>query len=102
MVFDSHSVKPSSEIVGTRPVGLAARYSSSSVPPNRPPASWRRYGTSSSSQHQSTFCTLNEFFLPQTSIIARSLLNASRLRQSNPWRQGYAAERLAVKVSSIG
>src|SRR5687768_946028 len=74
MVFDSQRVKPSSEIVGTRPVGLLARYPSSSVPPNSPPASCRWYGISSSSQHQSTFCTLKEFFLPQTSSTTYPLL----------------------------
>src|SRR5919112_122132 len=72
MELDSQSVRPPSAMVGTRPVGLRWRYSSWSVPPNLPPASWRWYGTSSSSQHHSTFCTLNEFFLPQISSISYS------------------------------
>src|SRR5918993_387978 len=82
MAFDSHRTKPSSEIVGTRPVGLRERYSSSWVPPKSPPASWRRNGISSSSQHQSTFCTLYEFFLPQTSSI-RGPLSPSSARPFN-------------------
>src|SRR5215212_9966469 len=78
MAFDSHRAKSPSVMVGTRPVGLRARYSSSLVPPNSPPASWRRKGIPSSSQHHSTFCTFIEFFLPQISSTAYSSLSAYR------------------------
>src|SRR5215210_5049424 len=76
MAFDSHRAKSPSVIVGTRPVGLRARYSSSLVPPNSPPTSWRRKVIPSSSQHHSTFCTFIEFFLPQISSIAYPSLHA--------------------------
>src|SRR5215213_1265037 len=78
MALDSHRAKSPSVIVGTSPVGLRARYSSSLVPPNSPPTSWRRKGIPSSSQHHSTFCTFIEFFLPQISSTAYSSLSACR------------------------
>src|ERR671913_685271 len=78
MEFDSHRAKSPSVIVGTRPVGLRARYSSSPVPPNSPPTSWRRKDIPSSSQHHSTFCTFIEFFLPQISSTAYSSRSAYR------------------------
>src|SRR5215203_1249042 len=78
MALDSHRAKSPSVIVGTSPVGLRARYSSSLVPPNSPPTSWRRKGIPSSSQHHSTFCTFIEFFLPHISSTAYSSLSAYR------------------------
>src|SRR5215212_9210720 len=65
MALDSQSTNPSSEIVGTRPLGLSARYSGSRVRPEVPPASMRSYCKPSSSQHHSTFWTFMEFFRPQ-------------------------------------
>src|SRR5215211_2280182 len=76
MALDSHRAKSPSVIVGTSPVGLRARYSSSLVPPNSPPTSWRRKGIPSSSQHHSTFCTFIEFFLPQISSTVYSSRSA--------------------------
>src|SRR5918997_2451659 len=68
MVFDSQRSKPSSERRVTRPVGFRERKSGSLFAPYRQPASYRSKGTSSSPRHHSTFCTLTEFALPQTSI----------------------------------
>src|SRR5215208_6060568 len=62
MALDSQSTNPSSEIVGTRPLGLSARYSGSRVRPEGPPASMRSYCKPSASQHLSTFWTFMEFF----------------------------------------
>src|SRR6516162_3384700 len=71
IVFDSQRIKPSSLIVGTRPLGFIARYSGSRLPPNGPPRSTRSYSMPSSAQHQSTFWTLDEVVRPQIfSIVA--------------------------------
>src|SRR5579864_282372 len=51
--------------VGTRPFGLSFRYSGSRLPPKGPPWSTRSNGRSSSAQHHSTFCTLDELARPQ-------------------------------------
>src|SRR6185312_7262069 len=66
-------MKPSSSSVGTRPVGFFARYSGVSLPPNLPPTSTRSYFRLSSSQHQTTFCTLIEESRPRILSIASSL-----------------------------
>src|SRR6516164_4222736 len=58
-------------MVGTRRFGLMLRYSGVFTTPKAPPASLRSYSRPISSQHHSTFCTLTEFFLPQTTSILR-------------------------------
>src|SRR5918998_4412908 len=100
MAFDSHRAKSPSVIVGTRPVGLRARYSTSLVPPNSPPASWRRKGIPSSSQHQSTFCTLKEFFLPQISSTA--YLPLRRLAAAQVVRVVYRESGCVTHTPSTG
>src|SRR5512135_3645020 len=70
MACDSHSTKPSSSMVGTRPFGLSLRYSGVLTTPNCMPASTRSKGSPSSSQHHSTFLTLTELGRPQIFNIA--------------------------------
>src|SRR5512147_2739164 len=72
MLFDSHSTKSPSLMVGTRPLGFMAAYSGSLLPPNLPPQSRRSNCTPSSPQHQRTFCTLEESVRPQILIIVAS------------------------------
>src|SRR5262249_30501663 len=74
MAFDSHSRKPSSSSVGTRPLGFMARYAGSLFLPNAPPTSMRSCASSSSPTAHITFCTLTEVFRPQTLIMAPPLL----------------------------
>src|SRR5688572_30947385 len=70
MVWDSHRTKPSSRIVGTRPVGFMPRYSGVLFTPNCMPASMRSYFRPSSSAAHSTFFTLTELTRPQIVSIA--------------------------------
>src|SRR6202035_5877179 len=63
-------IRSPSLTVGTRPLGLSWRYSGSRLPPNGPPRSTRSNGRSSSAQHHSTFCTLDELARPQIFSIA--------------------------------
>src|SRR5258705_13395274 len=65
MLCDSHSLKPSSSIVGTRPVGFIFRYSGVLLTPKCRPASMRSYLRPSSSAAQSAFFTLTELTRPQ-------------------------------------
>src|SRR2546423_12335213 len=72
MALDSQRTKPSSSMVGTRPFGLRLRYSGEFTTPKAAPASMRLYSIAISSQHQSTFCTLIELFLPQITSMSDS------------------------------
>ena len=72
MECDSHRMKPSSSMVGTRPFGFILRYSGVLTTPNCMPASMRSYSRPSSSRHQSAFFTLTEFVRPQIFSIALS------------------------------
>src|SRR6266850_6646028 len=65
MLCDSHSVKPSSSMVGTRPVGFMRRYSGVLFTPCSMPASTRSYLRPSSSAAQSAFLTFTELTRPQ-------------------------------------
>src|SRR3954471_20752485 len=65
MVCDSHSRKPSSSMVGTRPVGFIFRYSGVLLIPNCMPASIRSYLRPSSSAAHSAFFSFTEFVRPQ-------------------------------------
>src|SRR5215470_1604589 len=58
-------MNPSSSIVGTRPLGLSARYSAVLLPPKAPPTSERSNASPISPQHQRTFCTLLDVVLPR-------------------------------------
>src|SRR5579871_3894049 len=73
MVCDSQSLKPSSSIVGTRPVGFIFRYSGVLLTPNCSPASMRSYFRPSSSAAQSAFFTFTELTRPQIFIRTLSL-----------------------------
>src|SRR5439155_14983571 len=65
MLWDSHSTKPSSSMVGTSPVGFILRYSGVLLTPNCMPASMRWYFSPSSSAAHSAFFTFTELVLPQ-------------------------------------
>src|SRR5258706_16197365 len=79
MLCDSHSTKPSSSIVGTRPVGFIFRYSGVLLMPKCRPASMRWYLSPSSSVAQRAFLTLTELTLPQIFNIRSLLLKPDRL-----------------------
>src|SRR4051812_44579700 len=89
MVCDSHSTKPSSFIVGTRPVGFIFRYSGVLLTPNCSPASMRSYFRPSSSTVQSAFFTLTELTRPQIFSI-------------DPQKQASESHRLAVAPRVAG
>src|SRR5712691_5730223 len=78
MLCDSHSLKPSSSIVGTRPVGFIFRYSGVLLTPKCKPASMRSYLRPSSSAAHSAFLTLTELTRPQIFNI-KKFLKAGRL-----------------------
>src|SRR4051794_32140081 len=65
MVFDSHSTKSPSSIVGTSAFGLRARYSGVRVNPNAAPASMRSNGNSRSCAVNTTLRTLIDDRRPQ-------------------------------------
>src|SRR5712671_2572700 len=74
MVCDSHSLKPSSSIVGTRPVGFIFRYSGVLLTPKCRPASMRSYLRPSSSAAHSAFLTLTELTRPHILSIRKNFL----------------------------
>src|SRR5215212_9178347 len=76
MVCDSQRTKPSSSMVGTRPVGFMRRYSGVLFTPNCMPASIRSYLSPSSSATQSAFFTFTELTRPQI-FSMRTLLSKS-------------------------
>src|SRR5687767_15896260 len=65
MVCDSHSLKPSSSMVGTSAVGFISRYSGVLFTPCSIPALMRSYFRPSSSAAHSAFLTLTELLRPQ-------------------------------------
>src|SRR5467141_4609858 len=81
-MFDSQSIRPSSLIVGTRPLGFIVRYSGSRLPPKGPPRSTRSYSMPSSAQHHNTFCTLDEVVRPQIFSIAASPITLAYMELS--------------------
>src|SRR5256885_566538 len=89
MVCDSHSTKPSSSSVGTRPVGFIFKYCGVLLTPNCSPASMRSCLRPSSSTVQSAFFTLTELTRPQIFSI-------------DPQRQALEPHRLAVAPRVAG
>src|SRR5215813_14104142 len=96
MAFDSHSRKPSSSSVGTRPFGFMARYAGSLFLPNAPPTSMRSCSSLSSPTAHIAFCTLDDVLRPQILIIAISLPDiflangaAKRDRRGGPGDDGW-------------
>src|SRR5215813_5408192 len=104
MVLDSHRTNGPSSMVGTSPFGFNARYCGVLTTPKLPPASRRWYCWPSSSQHQSTFCTLTELFRPQILSIASSSRSwrASAHRYAGP-HSGYCrVDQPACDADLIG
>src|SRR5258708_37385251 len=98
MVFDSHRIRPSSLIVGTRPLGFIVRYSESRLPPKGPPRSTRSYSMPSSAQHHNTFCTLDEVVRPQIFNIAASPITLGYMEPQFPARRNSGPGEIIISL----
>src|SRR5450830_1354101 len=88
IAFDSHRMKPSSSMVGTRPFGFSLRYSGVFTTPKLMPASMRSYGRPISSHSQVTFFRLDEFARPH--IFSIRFLPIQMLMISRVWAFAFA------------
>src|ERR1051326_9324419 len=91
MVLDSQTVRSSSCKVGTRPLGLSARYAGCLLPPNLPPTSTRSCFSPSSPTAHITFCTFEEVLRPQIFSIQSSRFHGSSFRRERLSRSRQAS-----------